>query len=67
MNVIQAELALIHPPFGVIVFLLHKLAPDIPMRRIYRGVVPFLLADFVVLVLLVLFPSLALWLPSLMR
>jgi tripartite ATP-independent transporter DctM subunit len=67
MNVIQAELALIHPPFGVIVFLLHKLAPDIPMRRIYRGVVPFLIADFAVLVLLVLFPSLALWLPGLTR
>ena len=67
MNVIQAELALIHPPFGVIVFLLHKLAPDIPMRRIYRGVLPFLAADFIVLILLVLFPSLALWLPRLMR
>jgi TRAP-type C4-dicarboxylate transport system permease large subunit len=37
------------------------------MRRIYRGVVPFLIADFAVLVLLVLFPSLALWLPGLTR
>ena len=67
MNVIQAELALIHPPFGVIVFLLHKLAPQIPMRRIYHGVLPFLVADFLVLVLLTMFPGLALWLPSLMR
>ena len=65
MNVIEAELALIHPPFGVIVFLLHGIAPDIPMRRIYRGVVPFLVADFAVLVLLTLFPGLALWLPHL--
>ena len=67
MNVIQAELALIHPPFGVIVFLLHGLAPDIPMRRIYRGVVPFMIADFAVLILLTLFPGLALWLPHLLN
>ncbi len=67
MNVIQAELALIHPPFGVIVFLLHGMAPDIPMRRIYLGVVPFLLADFAVLILLTIFPGLALWLPHLVN
>jgi C4-dicarboxylate transporter DctM subunit len=52
MNVIQAELALIHPPFGIIVFFLRGLAPDIAMSTIYRGVVPFLIADFLVLVLL---------------
>ena len=46
---IQVELALIHPPMGIIVFLLHAIAPDIPMRTIYRGVVPFLVADFAVL------------------
>lgn len=63
MNVIQAELALIHPPFGIIVFLLRGLAPDIAMSTIYRGVVPFLIADFLVLVLLTLFPDIALVLP----
>lgn len=62
--VIQVELAMIHPPFGIIVFLLHGLAPDIPMGMIYRGVVPFIVADLAVLVLLAIFPSLALWLPS---
>jgi C4-dicarboxylate transporter DctM subunit len=67
MNVIQAELALIHPPFGVIVFLLHGMAPEIPMGRIYRGVVPFLIADLLVLILLTAFPDLALWLPRLLN
>jgi tripartite ATP-independent transporter DctM subunit len=65
MNVIQVELALIHPPLGVIVFLLHGIAPDIPMRTIYRGVLPFIVADLVVLFLLMLFPGIALWLPHL--
>jgi TRAP-type C4-dicarboxylate transport system permease large subunit len=64
MNVIQAELALIHPPFGIIVLLLRGLAPDIAMSTIYRGVVPFLIADFLVLVLLTFFPDLALFLPK---
>jgi C4-dicarboxylate transporter DctM subunit len=63
VNVIQAELALIHPPFGIIVFLLHGLAPDIPMRTIYRGVIPFILADLATLVVLTAFPQIALWLP----
>jgi TRAP-type mannitol/chloroaromatic compound transport system permease large subunit len=66
MNVIQVELALIHPPLGVIVFLLHGIAPDIRMKTIYRGVVPFIIADLVVLVLLALFPGIALWLPHLL-
>jgi len=64
---IQVELALIHPPMGIIVFLLHAVAPDIPMRTIYRGVVPFLIADFAVLILLTIFPSIALWLPHLLQ
>jgi tripartite ATP-independent transporter DctM subunit len=61
---VQVELALIHPPMGIIVFLLNAVAPDIPMSTIYRGVVPFLIADFTVLILLTLFPRLVLWLPS---
>jgi C4-dicarboxylate transporter DctM subunit len=67
MNVIFAELALIHPPFGIVVFILHDLAPNIRMSTMYRGVVPFLVADFLVLVLLTLFPDLALWLPHLVN
>jgi C4-dicarboxylate transporter, DctM subunit len=36
------------------------------MRAIYRGVIPFLIADFAALVLLTLFPELALWLPKML-
>jgi tripartite ATP-independent transporter DctM subunit len=63
---IQVELALIHPPMGIIVFLLHAIAPQIPMSTIYRGVVPFLIADFAVLIILSLFPEIVLWLPHLL-
>jgi len=65
-NVIQAELALIHPPFGIIVFLLHGMAPEIRLRTIYGGVIPFIIADLAVLALLTAFPDIALWLPRVM-
>jgi tripartite ATP-independent transporter DctM subunit len=67
MNVIQAELALIHPPFGIIIFLLHGLAPKIPMRTMYKGVAPFVIADFIVLIMLTAWPALCLWLPHLVH
>jgi TRAP-type mannitol/chloroaromatic compound transport system permease large subunit len=57
---------MIHPPLGIIGFVLHGLAPQISLSKIYRGVAPFLLADMMVLSLLVLFPVLALWLPKVM-
>jgi TRAP-type C4-dicarboxylate transport system permease large subunit len=61
--VIQIELALIHPPFGIIAFLIHGIAPSISLKEIYLGVTPYLIADFTLLLLLVAFPDLALWLP----
>ncbi|HVV92514.1 MAG TPA: TRAP transporter large permease [Hyphomicrobiales bacterium] len=67
MCLVQVELAMIHPPMGIIVFLLHSISPQTSMGMIYRGVVPFLIADFAVLVLLTLFPELVLWLPSLLK
>jgi C4-dicarboxylate transporter, DctM subunit len=63
---IQVEMALIHPPMGIIVFLLHAIAPKISMQTIYRGVVPFLVADFAVLIILILLPGIVLWLPHLL-
>ena len=64
INVVVIELGMIIPPIGVIVFLLHGLAPDIPMRTIYRGVAPFIAADLMLLALLAVFPAISLWLPA---
>ena len=55
------------PPIGIIVFVLHGLAPHIAIRDIYRGVAPFIVADLVLLAVLVAFPGLALWLPMLLK
>jgi tripartite ATP-independent transporter DctM subunit len=66
LNVVVIELGMIIPPIGVIVFLLHGLAPQIPMATIYRGVTPFIIADLVLLALLTAFPDISHWLPKLL-
>ena len=67
INVVVIELGMIIPPIGIIVFVLHGLAPEIPLRTIYRGVIPFIAADLVLLALLALFPVITLWLPALLK
>lgn len=64
VNVVVIELGMITPPIGINVFVLHGMAKDLPLTTIFRGVVPFLLADVARLVLLILFPALSLWLPG---
>lgn len=55
------EIALLSPPIGLNVFVVHGMRKDIPLRTIYIGIVPFLFADLIRLALLVLFPSFALY------
>jgi tripartite ATP-independent transporter DctM subunit len=61
------EIGLVHPPVGMNVYVIHQQAPDIPLTTIFRGIVPFLGADFLHLALLIAVPNLALWLPSLLE
>ena len=58
-----AEIGLITPPVGLNVFVINSLAKDVPMFETFRGVVPFLMSDFVRVTLVVLLPPLSLWLP----
>ena len=64
---VMATIGLISPPVGLTVFVIQAQNPDIPAARIYRGTLPFLVADFVLVALLVAFPALALWLPAALR
>jgi C4-dicarboxylate transporter DctM subunit len=60
------EIGFVHPPVGMNVYVIHGLAPDIPLSSIFRGILPFLGMDFLHLALLIAAPKLTLWLPSLM-
>lgn len=61
------EIAQITPPVGMNVFVISGVAKDVPIGTIYRGVIPFFIADICHLALLVAFPQIALFLPSLMK
>ena len=64
---VMATIGLISPPVGLTVFVIQAQNPDIPATRIYMGTLGFLVADFVLVGLLIAFPALALWLPSVLR
>ena len=61
------EIGLISPPVGMNMFVLKTLLPEVPTGTVFRGVMPFMWADVVRLAILVAFPIISLWLPSLMR
>lgn len=67
INVIIVELGLVIPPIGLVILILHAMRPDIPLYKLYKSIIPFVVADLFVLALLTLFPALALWLPALLK
>ena len=60
------EISFTTPPFGLLLFVMKGVAPPgTTMRDIYVSAVPFMVCSLLLVVLLVLFPQLALWLPGL--
>jgi len=57
------EIGFVHPPIGINLYVIHSIAPDIPIGRVFKGVLPFLAADFLHLALLIAIPAMALALP----
>lgn len=62
--IVATEIALITPPVGMNVFVLNAVLPDVPVTKIFKGLVPFIAVDLVRLAVLVLFPGITLWLGS---
>lgn len=67
INVMVVTVGMISPPIGLNVFVLNGLRPDLDLKTIYKGVLPFMAIDIVRLAILVLFPALTLWLPTLLH
>lgn len=65
--VLVTEMGVITPPVGVNVYVVHGVAKDVPLEVIFRGVFPMLLALLVCNAIILFFPQIALFLPSLMR
>ncbi len=66
LAVMVVEIGLITPPLGLNVFVIQSLAPDIPLSALFRGVLPFVVADALRVALLVAVPALTLMLPRLL-
>ncbi len=64
--VMVVELGLITPPIGMNVFIIKGMVPNVPLSAIYIGVLPFVVAQILLIVLLMALPTLALWLPATM-
>lgn len=64
---VMCTIGLISPPTGMTVFVIQAQHPEIPAARIYLGTLPFLVADFVLVGLLIAAPQLVSWLPALLK
>ncbi len=64
--VLMMEAGLITPPLGLNIFTVAGVARDVPVEDIFRGALPFLLSIFAIVILITIFPRVALLLPSLM-
>jgi tripartite ATP-independent transporter DctM subunit len=65
---LNLEMAMTTPPFGMSLFVMKGVAPkDTKMIDIYAAGLPFLGLDLIVLILIIFFPPLALWLPTFMQ
>jgi C4-dicarboxylate transporter, DctM subunit len=58
------EVGFIHPPIGMNLYVIHNIAKDVSLARIFKGVLPFLASDFVHLLLLIFIPAMVTWLPT---
>jgi len=61
---VMSTVGLISPPVGLTVFVVQSQNPEVSLQTIFKGVMPFLYADILLLLALVMYPPMATWLPS---
>ncbi len=62
--VLVTDMGVITPPVGINVFIIKGVVPDVPLSKIFKGAMPFLIGMVVMTALVMFFPALATWLPS---
>ncbi|MBM3182816.1 MAG: TRAP transporter large permease [Chloroflexi bacterium] len=63
--VLIVEMGVITPPVGINVYVIKGIASDVPIAKIFKGVLPFLIAELIMIGILIAFPKVATFLPSL--
>ncbi len=64
--VVVVEVSMITPPVGMNVFIMKAMLPEVPLTMIFRGIIPFFLADIIRLAIILFIPQVVLWLPRVM-
>lgn len=64
--VLVAEMGVITPPVGINVYVIKGVAPEVPLETIFKGIFPFLIAIMICILILIAFPQVALYIPSLL-
>jgi TRAP-type C4-dicarboxylate transport system permease large subunit len=64
--VLISQIAVVTPPVGVNVYVTKGIAHDVPIAKIFSGTFPFLVAMFLLLIIVIIFPDMILWLPNLL-
>jgi tripartite ATP-independent transporter DctM subunit len=68
LMLIAMEISFTTPPFGLLIYVMKGVAPkSITIKQVYVAALPFIVLEIIVLSLLVAFPSLAMWLPAIVR
>lgn len=65
ISVLLMEMGQITPPIGIIVFAVSSVAEDVPLEEIFKGILPFVLCMIICVLILTIFPQIALFLPEL--
>lgn len=66
ITVIVMEMGMITPPIGLNVFAMSSIASDVPMAETFKGILPFFLGMILCVLLIIIFPPIATWLPNLL-
>jgi len=64
--VLTVMIGALTPPFGVVVYLIHGMAPQVPLFTLFRGCYPFVATMIICLAILVYFPEISIFLPGMM-
>jgi len=65
--IVNIQIAYLTPPFGFVLFWIKSILPkDVNMGAVYRSVFPFIILQIIGLILVIIFPQIAMWLPNMM-
>ena len=67
LMIVNMEIAVITPPVGLNLYTLASITKDVDIQTILKGTLPYVIVEFIGLLILIAFPQISLWLPSMMK